>query len=137
MNSVYGYEEPKNPTIYIKDGGAIPLGRFADSRKCALAKKEEKDYKIFYSALGHISDKVLRDIARESGVHIYAEDGVFTYIDNCVAGVYNTSAETTTLILKEDGEYKELFSGKTYKTENCKVTLPTGDSPSQMLVLKK
>ena len=136
MNSVYGYEEPKNPTIYIKDGGAIPLGRFADSRKCALAMKDGGDYKIFYSSLGHISDKVFRETARMSGVHIYAEDGVFTYIDNCVAGVYNTSAETTTLILREDGEYKELFSGKIYKTEGRRVTLPTGKSPAQMLVLK-
>lgn len=136
FNSAYGYEEPKYPTLYVNEDGVTPLGRFADSRKCALAMKECEDYKIFYSSLGHLSHEVLREVAREAGVHIYAEDGTFTYIDDCVAGVYNTSAEKTTLTLKADGEYKELFSGITYKTENKRVTLPTGKCPAQMLVLK-
>ena len=136
LNTTFGYDEPKNPTLYVSDVSAQVLGRFADSRKCALAKQDKGDYKIYFSALGHISDTVLREVARDAGVHIYAEDGVFTYIDDTVAGVYNTSAEKTTLTLKADGEYKELFSGITYKTENKKVTLPTGECPAQMLVLK-
>lgn len=136
LNSVYGYEEPKNPTFYVNEDGVTPLGRFADSRKCALAMKDLGNYKVFYSSLGHLSHEVLREVARAAGVHIYAEHGEFTYIDDCVAGVYNTSAEKTTLTLKADGEYKELFSGITYKTENRRVTLPTGKCPAQMLVLK-
>jgi hypothetical protein len=136
LNSVYGYEEPKNPTMYVKENGIVPLGRFADSRKCALAMKDLGNYKVFYSSLGHLSHEVLREVAKEADVHIYTEHGEFTYIDDCVAGVYNTSAEKTVLTLKEDGEYKELFSGKVYKTENRKVALPTGECPAQMLVLK-
>jgi hypothetical protein len=71
-----------------------------------------------------------------AGVHIYCENGVFTYINSTFAGVYNTGAEETVITLKKDGEYKELFSGKIYKTENKKITLPTGESPAQMLVLE-
>ena len=136
LNTVFGYEEPKNPTLFVSDESAKVLGRFADSRKIALAEQDKGEYKIYFSSLGHISDTVFREIAREAGIHIYAEGGIYTYIDDTVAGVYNTGAETTELILKRDGEYTELFSGKIYKTENRKVTLPTGECPAQMLILK-
>jgi hypothetical protein len=53
-----------------------------------------------------------------------------------VAGIYNTLADKTEIILKEDGEYTELFSGKVYKTRDKKITLPTGECPAQMLILR-
>lgn len=136
FNSTYGYGEAKNPTPYVCEGEGRVLGRFADCRKCALAVQERENYKVFYSALGNLSHETLRAIAKMSGVHIYVEEGVFTYINDTVAGVYNTGAATTEITLKEDGEYTELFSGKTYKTQNKKILLPTDECPAQMLVLK-
>lgn len=136
FNSTYGYEEAKNPTPYVSGGDIQVLGRFADSRQCALAVKKGSDYNVFYSALGNLSHEVLRGIAKMAGVHIYVEEGVFTYINDTVAGVYNTSAAETQITLMQDGEYTEIFSGKTYKTENKKVILPTDECPAQMLILK-
>ena len=136
FNSAYGYAEPKTPTPFVVDGSAKVLGRFSQSRKCALAVKETPNYNVFYSALGNLSHNVLRKIAKMAGVHIYAEEGVYTYINDTVAGVYNTGAATTELTLKADGEYTELFSGKVYKTKNKKVLLPTDECPAQMLILK-
>ena len=98
--------------------------------------RERDDCKIFFSALGNLSHEALRGIARMAGVHIYVEDGVFTYINDTVAGVYNTNAAFTEITLPADGEYTELFSGKTYRTENRKIVLPTDECPAQMLVLK-
>ena len=136
FNSAYGYAEAKTPTPFVFDGSAGVLGRFSDSRKCALAVKEMPDYKVFYSALGNLSHEVLRSIARLAGVHIYVEEGVFTYINDTVAGVYNTNAATTQITLKADGEYTELFSGKVYRTQDKKILLPTDECPAQMLILK-
>jgi len=136
FNVNYGYAEAKNPTPYVREEGVQVLGRFSDSRRCALALREREDYKVFFSALGHISHVVFRQIAKMSGVHIYAEDGVFTYVNDALVGVYNTGAEETVVTLREDGVYTELFSGKTYQTRNKQVTLPTGTSPAQMLIIK-
>lgn len=136
FNSDYGYQNPKDLTLFIDDENAKVLGRFSDSRKCALAMREREDYNIFYSSLGNISDTVLREIAKLSGVHIYAENGVFTYINSTFAGVYNTGAEETVITLKTDGKYRELFSGKIYETKDKKITLPTGECPAQMLILE-
>lgn len=136
FNSEYGYQKLQNPTLFAEENGICVLGRFSDSRKCALALRETENYRVFFSSLGHLSHKVLREIAKMSGVHIYAEDGVFTYINDTVAGVYNTGAEETEITLLHDGEYVELFSGKTYQTKNKKISLPTGSSPAQMLILQ-
>lgn len=135
MGGTYGYELPKNPTMYVCDDGAEALGMFAQSGACALAKKSLPGCTVYYSALGNLSDTVMREIARAAGVHIYAEDGVATYVNSGFAGVYNTKAEFTTLILPKDGTYPELFSGKQYTTRDKKVELPTGRSPAQMLIL--
>ena len=136
FNSTYGYAESKTPTPFVVDGSTKVLGRFSESRKCALAVRETPEYNVFYSALGNLSHNALRQIAKMAGVHIYVEEGVYTYINDTVAGVYNTGAATTEITLKADGEYTELFSGKVYKTENKKVLLPTDECPAQMLVLK-
>ena len=42
----------------------------------------------------------------------------------------------TEITLPRDGEYEELFSGKIYRTQNKKITLPTGTEPAQMLIVK-
>ncbi len=136
FQSTFGYEEPKDPTPFVSDPEARSLGRFADSRTCGLAVKEKENYKVFFSAVGNLSHQALREIARMAGVHIYAENGVFTYINDALLGVYNTGAEETEVLLKEDGTFEELFSGKMYQSQNRCITLPTGTSPACMLVLK-
>ena len=37
--------------------------------------------------------------------------------------------------LRRDGVYREIFTGKLYRTENRRITLPTGKEPAQMLIL--
>lgn len=134
MDSSYGYEKPKAPTMFVQDEDAEKLGTFAISGQCALAKKKLPGCNVYYSALGNVSGNVLREIARESGVHIYAENGVATYVNSGFAGVYNTKDAVTTITMPKDGSYKELFSGKIYTTVNKQIDLPTGECPAQMLV---
>lgn len=135
MGDSYGYEAAKTPTFYVKGMETEQLGAFAESGKCALAKKQLPGCTIYYSALGNLSHTVLREIARSAGVHIYAEDGIATYVNSGVVGVYNTKDAFTTVTLPKDGTYTELFSGKQYTTSNKKITLPTGESPAQMLII--
>ena len=135
-NSSYGYAAPKNPTLYVDDEEAEVLGRFYQSRETGLARVKKDDYTIYFSSLGHITAKVLSEIAREAGVHLYSEENVAVYANSIFAGVYNTKSEFTTITLPFDGEFTEIFSGIRYKTENRRITLPTGDSPAQMLYLK-
>lgn len=135
FHSEYGYQWAKKPTLFVEEAGVRVLGRFSDSRKCALSLREKGEYRIFFSAVGNLSHTVLREIAKASGVHIYAENGVFTYINDALCGIYNTAAEETTVTLRRDGVYREIFTGKLYRTENRRIALPTGKEPAQMLIL--
>ena len=136
MGDSYGYAAAKNPTMYVRGGDVEVLGSFSESGRCALACKKLPDCTVYYSAVGNLSHKVLREIARKAGVHIYAEDGVATYVNSGVVGVYNTKDAVTTVTLPADGTYTELFSGKTYTTQNRQIVLPTGESPAQMLIIE-
>ena len=134
--AVYGYAAPKKPTLFVADGADEVLGRFSESRACGLAVKHGVDYDIYFSSLGRINEKVLSAIAKRAGVHIYAEDNVAVYVNSIFVGVYNMSSEFTTVKLTRDGEFLEIFSGKRYKTKNKTVTLTTGESPAQMLLVE-
>ena len=136
MDSAYGYEKPKAPTMYVRDEKAECLGTYEVSGKCALARKKLADCTVYYSALGNISHNVLRRIARKAGVHIYADNGIATYVNSGCVGVYNTKDAFTTVTLPAEGTFRELFTGKIYSTKNKEITLPTGESPAQMLILE-
>ena len=133
FGSEYGYGEAKSPTYFVADESAESFGSFKESEKCALGFKRYKDHTVWFSSLAHLSDTVLREIARDAGVHIYAEGGVPVYVNSALAGVYNTKADFTVINLPSGGEYEEIFSGERYSTEDGKITLPTGKSPAQML----
>ena len=133
FGSSYGYAEAKNPTLYVESDNAVTLGRFFESRKTALARCDKDGYSVYFSSLGRISAEVLSAIAKESGVHLYSEENVPVFVNSIFVGVYNPKAEFTTVILPEDGEFTDIFTGKSYKSENCRITLPTGENPAQML----
>lgn len=136
FDSMYGYQNPKKPLLYVKDENAETLGRYAQSRLTALAEKKFENHTVYFSGIGNLSHNALREIAKRAGVHIYTENGVAVYANSAFIGVYNTKNETTVLNLGIDGEFEEIFSGEKYKTENGKVTFNTGDYPARMLRIK-
>ncbi len=133
-DTIFGYKEPKTPTWYINEE-IEPLGRYSVSRKCGLAKKEFDGYVSYFSGIGNLSAGVLRYIAQNAGVFIYAENDTPVFVNSGVLGVYNTRNEYTEVKVPYDGEFEEIFSGKIYKSANGKVLLPTGKCPAQMLLL--
>ena len=135
FGSEYGYKEAKHPTMFSNDPNAEILGKYEKSGVGALLRKKKNNYTVYYSGLGNLSQEVLTEIARDAGVHLYAKGGIATFVNSGFVGVYNTKDDFTEVILKEDGEFTEIFSEKTYKTKNCRIKLPTGKCPAQMLIL--
>ncbi|MBR6765860.1 MAG: hypothetical protein IKM06_05170 [Clostridia bacterium] len=136
-NSTYGYKKIKTPTFCVEDASAEILGRYTVSRRCGLAKKKFNGYTTYFSGLGNISAEVLREIAKDANVFIYAENNVPTFINSGCIDVYNTRSEYTAINLKRNGTYRELFSGRVYSVKDNTVILPTGVSPAQMLIAEE
>lgn len=129
----FGYDKVKNPIFYINEEIEF-LGRYSKSRKGGLARKDFGDYKTVFSGIGNLTGTVLREILREAGVFIYAENDVSIYVNSRLIGVYNSKNEYTEIRVKEDGEYTEIFSGKKVNSQNGIIKLHTGEHPAQMLI---
>ncbi len=135
-NTKYGHSAPSFPTWYVADEKAEILGRYAIGRQPALARVRKDGYTVYYSGLGNLSDAVLRNIAEDAGVFLYTRNGEAVFVNESFTGVYNTASEQTSLAVRCDGVYEEIFTGREYRSRNGTVVLPTGEHPAQMLVRK-
>lgn len=118
------------PAPYFFADEGEPLVRFSDGRT-AIARKNNDTFTSVYSAIGNLTGKVLREIARDAGVHIFC-DTAPVYINKTVIGVYNTDECEVNLL--RDGELVDLFSGEKYVSKNCIITLPKSEFASKLLI---
>lgn len=123
-----------NPVIAVTDEDARCMGTLTKSGKCGVASKNVGNSTVYYSAVGNLPARLLQEIAKESGVHIYAKAGVATFVNSAFAGVYNAREDETEITLPQNGTYREIFSGSVYETRDRKIVLPTKEQPSQMLM---
>ena len=59
-----------------------------------------------------------RDLARRAGVHVYSEQGSGTAVCSQFVAAYTTLTEDCVRHMKQDGTYRDLFSGKLYVTDH-------------------
>lgn len=125
------YQMPK-PLFAVTDGGAKPIGVYADSGKTAIAEKRIGKRLTVYSAAGNLPGGLLRDIAKKAGVRIYCEnDAAPVYVSNLFIGVY---ANEDAVLLVEDGLYRDRFTGQILEAKNGKLTVPAGDHAAKLLI---
>lgn len=129
----YGHAVSPNTLFKVVDDSCEAIGRF-ENGSVALAKVKKEDYTVYFSSLGNISTHVLREIAREAGVHIYTENDAAVFINKSFTGVYNACSDETVLDIGCNGRFTEIFSGKEYTAIDGKITLITKDDPAHMLI---
>ena len=130
----YGHSKPSFPCWTVADESAEVLGRYAVGRGPALARIRKNGYTVYYSALGNLSDAVLRNIAEDAGVFLYTRNGEAVFVNESFTGVYNTLSEKTPVFMRRAGVYREIFTDTLYRTEDGVILLPTGEHPAQMLI---
>lgn len=124
------YNHLPQPRFFIEDGDVLPLGIYNNTEKVAIGAKRFGAYTSVYSAVGNLDGGTLREIARNAGVKIYSEDCP-VYVNSLFLGVYNLK---DTVIFCEDGTYTDVFTNKTYISENGKMNIPAGEFASKLLV---
>ncbi len=137
VNTHFGvlkYDELPEPRFFIEDHDALPLGIYENTEKVALGIKKFGSYTSCYSAVGNLSGSVLRHIAQEAGVHIYAHKEEPVYVNSLFSGIY--SLTDTELTVKEDGLYEDVFTGMVYEAKKKTLCLPYRGAASRLLVKK-
>jgi len=130
----YGYTNEKLDSITTSDKSVNSLGIYKNSCKTALFLKKKNDYNIIFSGIGNLSSPVLRDILKIASVHIYIDNDEATFISDKIIGIYCPMHSSTTVYLKEDKKYKELFTGETYLSSNKQITLNTSENVARLLL---
>ena len=114
------------------------LGRYQGSLTPALVRRTSKDYKTVFCGSGFIRAKPLRDIAAEAGVHIYScSDENIVFVNSVLIGIYHRNATDAIINVKQDGNYKDVFTGKEYVAHEGKLLLPYSEKERAKLLIYK
>lgn len=112
------------PYFSINDPRATPLAYFENGAVAVAAKKKGAGNSV-YAAVCNLPAGLLRQIAQQSGVHIYSQcEKVYTYVNSGVVGVYNATDSDAQIALKHDGTYTDLLQGGHYECQNGILTIP-------------
>ncbi len=112
------------PHFAIDDPDCRVLAWFEDGSP-AVAEKTVGGCRNIYSALYWLPSVLLRTVLGESGVFLYNRDPlVYTYANRAFLGVYNATDADAVVAVPEDGVWRDLIGGASYRSENGTLTLP-------------
>jgi hypothetical protein len=120
----YGFTSAIAPLFCVEDKAATVLGRYKDSEETALAYKSVDGFTSFYSGTGNVPARVLREIARFAGVHVYYEGDDPVYVNNRLIGIHVIAGGKMQLTVPHPVEVEELFDGGVFASEGNTLTVP-------------
>ena len=130
--AVFGFTDPAAPMFEIDDSSAEILASYTDGSP-ACAKKGNQ----YYIATAKATPDLWRDIARESGVHIYTDKNAALYVDSRFIARQTMLEEDIELCLPFDCVLEEVFDGGIYKTENKKIRYKAENGKTKMFIITK
>ena len=129
---VFGFTDPVAPMFEVDDKDAEFLACYQDGAP-ACAKKGNR----YYIATAKATPALWRDIARESGVHIYTDKNAALYADSRFIARQTMLEEDIELDLPFDCVLEEVFDGGIYKTENKKLRYKSENGKTKMFIITK
>jgi hypothetical protein len=99
--------------------------------KTALARKKFSDHTVIYSTVPNLPVKVLSNLVRNSGAHIYGPEGVIVYAnDNFIAVHSGNAVSKCRIYAKKPCTWYEPFEHKEYakNTKSLDVDLKAGET---------
>lgn len=143
----FGFTYPKDTMFYVKVEGddcfattepnVEVLGRYQISFAPALVRKNCGEYHSVFCGSGYVTGDIFRKIAKDAGVHIYHDGNQNTvYVNSSILGVYHREKTDAIISVKENGSYKDVYSGEIYQAENNFIKLPYSEQTATKLLIK-
>ena len=118
----FGYEKEVSPKFTVKDDDIAVYGEYEDGGT-AFALKQFKNYNICYAGSGTIPFKVLREIARNAGVHIYYEGNDPVYVNSRMVGIHHVKDENAVIQMPCECTGEIMFGGGRVASNDRKLEL--------------
>ena len=71
----FGVFTEKSPVFHVEDPDAQPLGFYTTRGPVGLAVRRHKDWTSLYCAVPALASAIVRNAARDAGVHLYLDEG--------------------------------------------------------------
>ena len=109
----YMPETAVGPAFFADDPDARMLGTARSTGKPGLVVKEMEGWRSIYSAAPLLPWPLLRNVAREAGVHIYDDDGDMIWANESFLGVYAQSDGRRTIRFPQPVTVEDAYEGST------------------------
>ncbi|MBD0379805.1 hypothetical protein ICC18_06745 [Paenibacillus sp. WST5] len=133
----YGFSRKMAPNFQIIDKDAEICGYYHNSGYAALGKKKVGESMSIYSGAGNLPGNILREIAKEAGVHIYYDGDAPIFVNDTYIGINAFSPVRFTLHLTRDTEVVEVFSKTQYSSTDMTLDLELLDGGMKLFQLKR
>jgi hypothetical protein len=123
------------PAFYVDDPEALVLGTARSTGMAGLAVKEFGVWRSIYSAAPLMPWRLLQNIARWAGVHIYADKGDMVWANNAFLALYAQSDGPRTVRLPSVMTVEDAYSGEILSEGTTELALDMKRWETRLLLL--
>ncbi len=112
----YAFRDPErsmkitfSPMFEVVDDDATILATFSDGGGSAMALKTFPEWRSFYSGSPFVNPEIMRQLVKESGVHVYSDSNDLYFINNNFIGIHTLEDGMRTIELPVESTLFELF----------------------------
>ena len=134
--TTFGYRTEVMPKFSVQEEDVSEYGEYEDGG-IAFAMKEFGNHKLCYTGAGTIPYQVLREMARNAGVHIYYEGNDPVFVNSRMIGVHHVKDQDAVIHLPGDYSGEILFGGDRIATNNRKMELKLQYGEMNAVLLNK
>jgi hypothetical protein len=102
-------EKPYGPLFYVNDPEATVIGDIVETHKPGFAYKKIGNVTSIYSAAPGMTWPFLRNIARMSGVHVYADTGDIIYSSKNFLVIHAASTGEKIISIPEENDVYDIY----------------------------
>ncbi len=109
------------PLFYADDPESEVMGIFADSGKCAIARKELDGYTSIYCGTKFLNAEFIRALAKYTGCHIYTDENDVLYANKSFITFHAASGGDKVIRLPKKASAFELYEEKYYSNNESEI----------------
>ena len=123
------------PVFYVEDHEARVLGTLAGTSEAGLVVKELEGFRSAYSAAPLVPWELMRNLARDAGVHIYDAAGDMVWANDAFLAIYAQHDGARTIRFPRPVTVSDAYEGREFGAGVTELTLEMRRWETKLLVL--
>lgn len=130
-----GRDTKLSPVFWADDPSVTVHARLASNGKPALVSKERDGWTCYYSSVIDLPPAVMRNLARQAGVHLWADSDDALYADGNYVSLHAATDGAKTIYLPASASLRRVVTGQKVTVEGKTVTVDLKRAETVLLEL--